>query len=302
VIGRLKPGATYAAAQSQLDALTTDIQSRAPILKSANLVWRTQPMAADIVSDVRPAILALMGAVIFVLLIACANVANLLLVRAAARDRELAIRAALGGSRNTLIAQMLAESIVLAGCGAVLGLILAELGIVLLLRIAPASLPRVSDVSIDPMVAAFTLGCSLLSAFVFGVVPALRASRPNVALTLRAGGRAAGMVAGKHIRHAVVVAEVALSFVLLIGTGLMLRSFIALSHVDPGFDPTGVMTFTAFNGRPQTPSERQAYTSVLKSRLAAIPGVIAVTNATPLPLDGTDANMRWGPPAAAADP
>ena len=142
-----------------------------------------------------------MGAVMFVLLIACANVANLLLVRAAARDRELAVRAALGGSRNTLIAQMLAESVVLATFGAALGLLLAQLGIELLLRIAPANLPRVSEVSIDPMVLAFTMGVALFSALVFGILPALRASRPNLAQTLRASGRTAGHSRPPHLRR-----------------------------------------------------------------------------------------------------
>jgi len=302
VIGRLKPGATYAAAQSQLDALGADLQARFPIFKAANAVWRAQPMAADIVKEVRPAILALMGAVMFVLLIACANVANLLLVRAASRDRELAVRSALGGSRNTLIAQMLAESIVLAGLGAALGLLLAEFGIGLLLRIAPANLPRVSDVGIDPIVLAFTLGISLVSALIFGILPALRASRPNLAQTLRASGRTAGLGSGKYLRQGVVVAEVALSFVLLIGSGLMLRSFVALSRVDPGFDPNGLMTFTAFNARLRTAPEREAYVNSLAERLAAIPGVTAVTSSGPLPLDGNDQNMRWGPVEAANNP
>src|SRR5262249_24605387 len=152
-------------------------------------------------------------AVVFVLLIACANVANLLLVRAAARDRELAVRAALGGSRNTLIGQMLAESVVLAIAGAVLGLFFAQLGIGLLLRIAPATLPRIHDVGIDPYVLAFTLVASLVSAFVFGMLPALRASSPNLAQTLRASGRSPGLGGGKYLRQGVVVAEVALSFV-----------------------------------------------------------------------------------------
>jgi len=302
VFGRLKPGASYSSAQSQLDALGEDLRSRFPILKAANTVWRTQPMAADIVKEVRPAILALMGAVMFVLLIACANVANLLLVRAAARDRELAVRAALGGSRNTLIAQMLAESVVLALAGAALGLFLAQLGIELLLRIAPANLPRVTDVSIDPIVLAFTLGVSLISALVFGVLPALRASRPNLAQTLRASGRTAGLGTGKYIRQGVVVAEVALSFVLLIGSGLMLRSFVALAHVDPGFDPTNILTFTAFNPRLRGNDEALAYENSLTERLKAIPGVIAVTAAGPLPLDGRDANLRWGPQEAASNP
>lgn len=302
LFGRLKPGVTFATAQHQMDELTVDLQNKVPILKSANCVWRTQSMSADIVKEIRPAVLALMGAVMFVLLIACANVANLLLVRAAARDRELAVRAALGGSRNTLIAQMLAESVVLATFGAALGLFFAQLGIELLLRIAPANLPRVAEVSIDPMVLAFTMGVALVSAFVFGILPAVRASRPNLAQTLRASGRTAGLGSGKVIRQGVVVAEVALSFVLLIGSGLMFRSFVALAHVDPGFDANGLLTFQPFNPRLRSPEERQAYGNTLEEKLRAIPGVTAVTAATPLPLDGVDQNMRWGPPEAANNP
>jgi putative ABC transport system permease protein len=302
VIGRLKPGATWTTAQGQLDKLGADLRSRYPIFAGANTVWRTQPMQADIVHDVRPAILALMGAVVFVLLIACANVANLLLVRAAARDRELAVRAALGGSRNTLIRQMLAESVVLAVIGAALGLLFAQFGIALLIRIAPATLPRVNDVNLDASVLGFTFVASLLSAFVFGILPALRASSPNLAQTLRGGGRSAGLASGKYLRQGVVVAEVALSFVLLIGSGLMLRSFMALERVDPGFDPNGILTFTAFNTRLRSPAERQGYTNMLAERFKAIPGVTSVTASTPLPLDGQDANMRWGPQAAANDP
>jgi putative ABC transport system permease protein len=302
VIGRLKPGVTWATAQGQLDKLTVDLQSRFPILKGANTIWRAEPMAADIVREVRPAILMLMGAVVFVLLIACANVANLLLVRASARDRELAVRAALGGSRNTLIRQMLAESLVLSVIGAALGLVFAELGIALLVRIAPATLPRVQDVDIDPTVLGFALAASLAAAFIFGMLPALRASTPNLAQTLRASGRTPGLGSGKYLRQGVVIAEVALSFVLLIGSGLMLRSFRALERVDPGFDPNNMLTFTAFNARLRTPAERQGYSATLADRFKAIPGVISVTEAAPLPLDGTDANMRWGPQAAANDP
>jgi predicted permease len=302
VIGRLKPGVSWATAQGQLDKLGADLRSRYPIFKGANAVWRTQPMQADIVRDVRPAILMLMGAVVFVLLIACANVANLLLVRASARDRELAVRAALGGSRNTLIRQLLAESVVLAVIGAALGLLFAEFGIALLLRIAPPTLPRVSDVGIDPSVLGFTLAASLVSAFVFGILPALRASSPNLAQTLRASGRTPGLGSGKYLRQGVVVAEVALSFVLLIGSGLMLRSFMALEHVDPGFDPNGILTFTTFNPRLNTPAENQAYVASLADRFKAMPGVTAVTSAIPLPLDGQDFNLRWGPQGAANDP
>ena len=302
VIGRLKPGVTLATAQAQLGRLTADLQSKLPIIKTSNTVWYTQPMASDIVKDVRPALLALMGAVIFVLLIACANVANLLLVRASARERELAVRSALGGTRNALIGQMLAESLVLAGGGAVLGLILAKLGIDLLLAIVPSNLPRVTDASIDPAVLVFTVAIALVAALVFGILPALRASRPNLSQTLRAGGRTPGLHGGKYVRQGVVIAEVALSFVLLVGAGLMLRSFMALQHIDPGFDPNGVLTFTAPNVRLRTPDERHAFMNRMAERLRAIPGVTAVTAAGPLPLDGTNANIRWGPQEARSDP
>ena len=302
VIGRLKPGATLAAAQAQLDQVGADLQSRYPIFKTSNTVWYVQPMASAIVKDVRPALLALMGAVTCVLLIACANVANLLLVRASVRERELAVRSALGGTRNALIGQMLAESIVLAAGGAAIGLILARLGIDLLLAIVPPNLPRVGDVTIDPMVLSFTVAIALASALVFGILPALRASRPNLAQTLRAGGRSPGLHAGRYLRQGVVIAEVALSFVLLVGAGLMVRSFMALEHVDPGFDPTGVLTFTAPNGRLRSPDDRHAYSNELADRLRAIPGVTDVTAAGPLPLDGVEANVRWGTLDARTDP
>jgi putative ABC transport system permease protein len=300
-VGRLKPAATLSAANAQLADLTADLQRRFPIKKTSNTVWYAEPMSDGIVKSVRPAILALMGAVMFVLLIACANVANLLLVRASSRERELAVRSALGGSRRALIVQMLAESLVLAGCGAVVGLGLAKLGINLLLDIAPANLPRIADVSIDPMVLGFTAAIAAVAALAFGILPALRASRPNLAQTLRASGRSGGLQSGKYVRQTVVVAEVALSFVLLVGSGLMLRSFMALSRVDPGYDPNGVLTFTAPPSALRTPEQRQAFTSTLKQRLEGIPGVTAVTAATPLPLDGQDFSMRWGLPSAAED-
>jgi putative ABC transport system permease protein len=300
--GRLKPGATVATAQAQVEKLATELRDKFPIKKSAGLYLHVEPMQADLVKSVRPAILALMGAVMFVLLIACANVANLLLVRASSRERELAVRAAVGGSRQVLIAQMLAESLVLSVTGAALGLLLANAGIDLLLSIAPANLPRVSEVSIDPMVLGFTIVVAVVSAFVFGVLPALRASSPNLAQTLRAGGRSPGLTSGKRLRQGVVIAEVALSFVLLVGSGLMLRSFIALSHTDPGFDPNGMLTFNAFNTQVRSAGEAQAFVDQFQKRLEAIPGVTAVTAATPLPLDGQDQNMRWGPPEAQGDP
>jgi putative ABC transport system permease protein len=301
-VGRLKPGVTIAQAQSQINTLVTDLRRRFPIKETAGLRWRVEPMHGDLTADVRPTILALMGAVIFVLLIACANVANLLLVRASVRERELAVRSALGGSRGTLIRQMLVESVTIAGLGALIGLGLAWAGIRLLLTIGPSNLPRLDYVAIDPKVLGFTALATLAAAVFFGLVPAVRASRVDVADILRTGGRNSGLAAGKTLRNAVVAAEVALAFVLLVGSGLMIRSFIAIHRADPGYDPRGVFTFFLPNlGRP-TPEARAAFVQQLGERLSGLPGVTAVSSAGPLPLDGQTSNVRWGTEAAAADP
>src|ERR1017187_1487432 len=242
-IGRLKPGATVATAQSEADRLAADLRRRFAIKETAGLYIRVEPMQQHLVADARPAILALMGAVLFLLLIACANVANLLLVRASTRGREMALPAALGGGRWDLVRRMLVEAFLLAGAGAVLGLGLAGLGLNLLVYLAPKNLPRLDEVSIDPVVLAFTALAALVAASVFGIIPALRASRPDVMDVLRASGRTTGLGSGHLLRNAVVMTEVALSFVLLIGCGLMVRSFIAIPHADPGFQADGVLTF-----------------------------------------------------------
>ena len=302
VVGRMKPGVTVAQAKAQAEAVSADLRRRFPIDQTADYHIDIEGMHDDMVVEVRPAILALMGAVIFVLLIACANVANLLLVRSSARERELAVRAALGGSPWRLVRQMFAESLLLGLGGAVLGLALAELGIKLLVALAPANLPRLGTVSLDPFVLAFTVGCALASALLFGVVPAWRAARPDLADVLRASGRTPGLGAGRLLRSGVVTAEVALSFVLLIGSGLMLRSFVALSRVDPGYDPTNVLTFTLFNPRLREPQERAVFMGQVHDKLAALPGVTSVTASTPLPLDGQLVNARYGTAEAVANP
>jgi putative ABC transport system permease protein len=259
-------------------------------------------MHEDLVAGVRPAITALTGAVFFVLLIACANVANLLLVRASARERELAVRAALGSSPWGLVRQMLAESLVLAGGAALLGLGLAWAGIKLLVYLAPENLPRLDDISIDPWVLIFAVLAAVLSAGVFGAVPSIRASRPDLAELLRAGGRTPGLRGGKLLRNGVVMAEVALSFVLLIGCGLMVRSFVELQRTNPGYEPRNMLTFEAGNPFAQSDEARAVYQRRLRERLLGLPGVQAVTAANPLPLDGGISNSRWGPESAAGDP
>jgi putative ABC transport system permease protein len=302
VLGRLKPGVSVLQAQSQVDAIVADLRRRFPIKETAGLRWRVEPMQSYLVADVKPGVLALMGAVLFVLLIACANVANLLLVRAAARERELVVRAALGASRRDLIQEMLAESVLVAGGGALLGIGLALAGIVVLRAIAPVTLPRVDLVSIDAAVLAFTIVAALASAVVFGLIPALRASRQDAGAALRSSNRTAGLAGGGKLRNAVVVAEVALSFVLLVGSGLMIRSFVALQRTDPGFDPEGVLTFIVQPVGIQEAPARAAWMQELRSRFAALPGVTAVSGANPLPLDGGVANARWGTAEAQADP
>jgi predicted permease len=302
MIGRLKPNVTVAQAQSQMDAVSADLRQRFPTKKTADVNFRVEPMQGDLVADVKPALLALMGAVTFVLLIACANVANLLLVRASWRERELALRAALGGSWWRLVRQMLAESAVLAGAGALLGLGLAALGIRLLVALQPPNLPRLDTVGIDPLVLGFTVAASAIAAILFGLIPALRASRPDATEVLRAGGRSLTRVSGRRLRNAVVMAEVALSFVLLVGSGLMFRSFLALQNTDPGYDPKGLLTFFVNNPRAQGAQGRAAFQQTMQERLAGIRGVQSVTAATPLPLDGGLGTARWGTEAAAADP
>jgi putative ABC transport system permease protein len=301
VIGRLAPGASVGSAQAQLDALGADLRQRFPIKQTAGVYFRAEPMHENLVADVQPIVLALMGAVMFVLLIACANVANLILVRTSRRERELAVRAALGGSRARLVRQMLAEALVLSVGGSLLGLALADSGVKLLLQIGPANLPRVEDVSLDPTVLVFTIATTLLAAAVFGIVPALRASRPDLIGILRQSGRMSELGAGRMLRNGVVMAEVALAFVLLIGSGLMFRSFVTLANTNPGYDPNGLMTFSVQIAK-RTPEERSAIVEALHQKLASIPGVTATTFVFPLPLDGTEANVRYGTESAVTDP
>ena len=292
VIGRLKQGVTISQAEGDLEGIAAALRDQFPVKKTADLHFRVVPMQADLVSEVRPSILALLGAVFFVLLIACANVANLLVVRASARQRELVIRAAIGGSRSRLIQQMLTESVLISGLGALVGLVLAEGGIRVLIAMAPARLPRVDAIQIDPFVLIFTAMAAAVTAIVCGTVPALRASRPDIVEALRAGGRTPQLQGGRGLRQGVVVLEVALSFALLVGSGLMLRSFVALQRVDLGYDPPNLLTFI-MPPRAQQPAARAAFLRQATERLRALPGVVSVSAAGPLPLDGGVANVPW---------
>lgn len=302
MIGRLKPGVTIEQAQAQTEAVSTDLRNKYLMEKAVDYHVRLEPMKKNIVAEVQPAIIALMGAVIFLLLIACTNVANLLMVRASLKERELSVRTALGASRWRLMRQMLVESLVIAGAGTLLGLGLARIGIHQLIVMGPSTLPRLDSISIDAAVFGFSVAAGLAAAAIFGLVPALRASRPDVMQVLRGSGRTASLGGGRVLRNAAVVIEVALSFILLIGSGLMFRSFVALQHIDPGYDPRHLLTLLVPNVRGKTPAERAAFLHDLQTRLAAIPGVLGASAANPFPLDGRFNPLRWGTEEAQADP
>jgi predicted permease len=302
VIGRMKEGVSLDRAQAEADAVSEQIRQSNTIKQTAGFHLRLDPMHAHLVAEVRPAILALMGAALFLLLIACANVANLLLVRASLRGRELAVRTALGASWGRLAGQILAESLLLAALGGAGGLTLAWFGIYELRAIAPADLPRLDTIAIDPVVLGFSLLAALASAALFGMAPVYIASRPGLIDQLRASGRNAGLVGGGGLRNAVAVTQVALAFVLLIGSGLMFRSFLALQHVNPGFDPQNLLTFQLQSGGQLALEQRAAFQQNVRDRLSAIPGVISVGATFPLPLAGGFNPIRWGLEAALTDP
>jgi predicted permease len=302
-VGRLKPGVLIEKAQAAADRVAAEARKNFLIERTAGYYIRVEPMRQHLVAEVRPAILALMGSAIFLLLIACANVANLLLVRASLRERELAVCAALGASRWRLLLPLLTEASLLTGMGALVGLALAWMGIRELRVLAPANLPRLETIQIDSFVLGFTGIACLVATAIFGMLPAWRASKPGVTSLLRGSSRNAGLLGGSSLRNAVVMVEVALSFVLLVGSGLMFRSFLELQRIDPGFDPHGLLMFQVA-GNPtfrDPPEKRAAFIRQIQDRLKTIPGVESVTASDPFPLDGGFSPIRWGTEEALAD-
>ena len=301
-VGRLRPGITPERAQAEAEKVAASERAQFPIMGTADYHIRVEPMRQHMVEEARPAILALMGSVIFLLLVACANVANLLLVRASLRNRELAVRAALGANRWKLMSPILAEAVWLAALGTLGGLALAWAGIRELRALAPADLPRLDTITIDTSVLAFTALAGLAAAIFFGMTPALRASRPRLISALH-GSRNTGLGSGSLMSNIVVTAEVALSFVLLVGSGLMFRSFLELQRIDPGFDSRNLLTFVLNgNNGATTPEANAAFVRQVEDRLRAIPGVQSVTGSFPFPLAGGFSPIRWGKEEALSDP
>ena len=285
IFARLAPGTSVAAAQAEMDAITARLEAVAP---ATNRNVRVVPLKERVVGDTRLSLLVFMAGVAVVLVIACANVAHMLLARAATRRREVAVRLALGATRTQIVRQFLVESVLLAGAGAVLGTVLAELGVRALVAWAPADLPRVDDIHIDGVVLLFTAVVAMVAGVGFGLVPALQAARPVPGEHLAAGRGASADGRQSRVWQALMISEVALSLVLVAGAGLMVRSFAALQAEDPGFDVTGVLAFSvSVEGTAQAePSRRTQFFAELTERLAAAPGVAAVSAINHLPLDG----------------
>lgn len=291
VVGRLKPTATIEGAQSQLDTINARLRQQYP---DTNHGWATQLKGLQnwTTKDVRASLLLLLGAIGFVLLIACANIANLLLARASARRKEIALRTAMGAGRWRIIRQLLTESLLLAVLGGAVGLVLSVLLTKFLIAIGPADVPRLDQVGLDARVLGFTVGVVVLVGLLFGLAPALQVSKPDLNEALKEGGRGSSEGHGRNrVRSLLVVSEIALSVLLLIGAGLLIKSFVLLRDVNPGFDPENVLTMriALFDPRYYRDITLQPiFFRELTSRVSALPDVEAAGATLSLPLRGSD--------------
>jgi putative ABC transport system permease protein len=303
VIARLKPGVTLEQARSEMEALARRQQEQYPE-SNAGIGVKVISYKEQVVGNTRPTLLLLLGAVGFVLLIACANVANLLLARAAGRRKEMAVRSALGASRHRIIRQLLTESVLLALAGGGLGLLLAHWGLKSLVALQPADIPRLAELSIDRGVLLFASALSLLTGMAFGLAPALQASKLDLNHALKEGDKAAGGGAGRQgLRSLLAVSEIALSLVLLIGAGLMIKSFWRLIQVDPGFNPENTLTMVISlpTSRYAETARQVAFFQHAVERVSNLPGVDAAGVTTDIPLFGgnsTGFNVEGHPPYA----
>jgi putative ABC transport system permease protein len=288
-IGLLKPGRGIGAAQAEMDAISDRLEQTYP--ESQGWRSRVEPLREQLVGNVRPALLILLGAVGVVLLVACVNVANLLLAQAAARQKEIAVRTALGAGRGRMVRQLLTESALLALVGGAFGLLLASWGLRALVVWIPDNVPVSSEIPLDGRVLAFALAATFLAGALAGLVPAFQMTRPDLAETLRDGTRAgSGTARGARTRSALVVLETALAVLLVVGAGLLVRSFASLLAVDPGFRPEGVLTMNVALPGTKYPdvAQRAAFAEAVIERLRALPGVTAAGMVSNLPMSGEE--------------
>jgi predicted permease len=299
-IARLRKGATLASAQGQLDTISAALAQQYSEYKPGGIRFRIHQMQSDIVGATRPAILLLAWAVGFVLLIVCSNVATLLIARWKTREREIAIRAALGAGAGTIMRQVLTESLLLALASGSLGVTLAYGGVNLLQRLKPENLPRLSDIHVDLNVLAVSAGVSLLSSLLFGILPAIQTSRLKITDTLRSGGRSSGGLSRSRMMGTLVTSEVALCMILLIASGLLIQTFVRLQRVDPGFDSSHTLTLRSFLQfeQGQTPQFRNNFYDQLQRRIAGLPSVRSVGVTSILPFSP---RFNTGPYAFSAE-
>lgn len=308
VIARIKDGVTFAQAQSEIATISSRMsQDHRNVYKSTGFSAKIYSLQEQIIGDARLALFVLLAAVGFVLLIACANVANLLIAKVAGRSKEVAIRSALGASRARIISQFLTESLLLASLGGAFGLMLAWWGVKVLVQLGPSDLPRLAEVNLDPRVLLFTTATSVLTGLLFGLVPALHASRPGLLETLKQGGRTSSERTPRRLRGALVIAEFSLALVLLIGAVLMIRSFSKLHQVDPGFRPENLVTFRVVLPRAKysTFQQQAAFYQQAMQRIGSTPGIVAAGATNILPFSGFSSDRSLlieGRPVAPGEP
>ena len=285
VVARIKPGVTFEQAQSNMSSIAANLQEKYP-RNNTSVGATVSTFSEEYVGEIKTPLFILFAAVGFVLLIACANVASLLLARAAARQKEVAIRTALGAGRARLIRQFLTESVLLAALGGATGLALAAIGLRALVSLIPQNISQAKEVTIDAGVLGFTLLASLLTGVIFGLVPALQASRPHLNDVLKEGGKGTAGTGRSRVRNLLVVAEVALALVLLVGAGLLINSFIRLRSVNVGFKPDNLLTMrmTLPQSRYADGQSRAAFYDAVLERVASLPGVESAGVTTSLPL------------------
>jgi predicted permease len=295
LVGRLKPGASVKQASAEISAIGDRMEKQFPDSNTGRTYYAIS-LHHDLVGDVRPALLTIVSAVVLVLLIACANVANLLLARANQRRREIAIRTALGASRLRIVAQLLIEGVVLAIFGACFGLLLAWWGIDLLRLFGPRDVPRLDDIQINAVVIVFALVAAVASTLLFAVLPALQVSRPNVNESLQEGSRGAVGPESHRARSLLIIAQVALSMLLLAGAGLLIKSFSNLRATNPGFEASRVVMIDLSLPRAKysDPVKQREFFERLDTKLHSLPGVEAAGGAMPLPFSNNDrASSFW---------